>query len=82
MVQFGQTRLPSQALATSIVTQDAKNQDALEATPKIDGRTSTAEPLWTMFQNKTAKIGDHESTTRKDSDMIMQQEGWTIDKGL
>jgi hypothetical protein len=43
--------------------------------PKIDGMTSTAEPLWTILQNKAANIGDHEIITRKDSDTIMQQEG-------
>jgi hypothetical protein len=76
MVQFGQTSPPSQALAISLFIQDARNQDAPEAMPKIYGRTSTYEPLWTMLQNKAAKIGDHESTTMKDSYTIMQQEGW------
>jgi hypothetical protein len=47
--------------------------------PKIDERTSTAEPLWTIVQNKASKIGDRESTTSKDSDTIMQHEGWTKD---
>jgi hypothetical protein len=47
--------------------------------PKIDDRTSTAEPLWTILQNKAAKIGDHESTTRKYIDTIMQKEDWTKD---
>jgi hypothetical protein len=79
VVQCGQTSPLSQALAISLFTKDARNQDAPEAMPKIDGRTSTAEPLWTILQNKAAKIGDHESTTRKDSDMIMQQEGCTKD---
>jgi hypothetical protein len=79
MVQFGKTSPPSQALAISLFTQDARNQDAPEAMPKIDGRTMTAEPLWNMLQNKAAKIGDHESTTRKYSDAIMRQEGWTKD---
>jgi hypothetical protein len=47
--------------------------------PNIDGRTSTAEPLWTILQNKAANVVDHESTTRKDRNMIMQQEGCTKD---
>jgi hypothetical protein len=47
--------------------------------PKIEGRISVAEPLWTILQNKAANIGDHESTTMKDSNTIMQQEGWTKD---
>jgi hypothetical protein len=47
--------------------------------PKIDGRTMTAESLSTVSQNKAANIGDHESTTRKDSYVIMQQEGWAKD---
>jgi hypothetical protein len=41
--------------------------------PKIEGRISMAEPLWTILQNKAAKVGDHESNT------IMQEEGWTKD---
>jgi hypothetical protein len=77
MVKFGQTSPPSQAQAISIFIQDSRNQDAPEAMPKIEGRESMAEPLWTILQNKAAKIGDHESTTMKDSDTIMQQEGWT-----
>jgi hypothetical protein len=79
MVQFGQTSPPPQSLAISLFNQDDRNQDALEAMTKIDGRTSMAEPLWTILQNKAAKIRDHESNTMKDSDMIMQQEGWTKD---
>jgi hypothetical protein len=55
MVQFGQTSPPAQALPIIIVTQDARNQDALEAMPKIDGRTGTAEPLWAILQNKAAR---------------------------
>jgi hypothetical protein len=38
MVKFGQTIPPSQAIAISIFTQDARNQDAPEAVPKIEGR--------------------------------------------
>jgi hypothetical protein len=70
---------PSQALSIILFTQDVRNQDALEAMPKIDGRTMTAEPLWTMLQNMAASIGDREITTRKDSDTTIQQEGWTKD---
>jgi hypothetical protein len=73
MVESGQTIPPSQDLAISLLNQYARTQDAREAMPKIEGRTSMAEPLWTILQNKTAKIGDHESTTMKDSDTIMQQ---------
>jgi hypothetical protein len=76
MVQFGKMSTPSQALAISLLMKDARNQDALKAMPKIDGRTSTAEPLWTILQNKAANIGDNESTTMKDSNTIMHQEGW------
>jgi hypothetical protein len=75
MVKFGQTSPPYQDLAISLFTQDARNQDAPQAMPKIEGRTSMAEPLWTILQNKAAKIGDHESTTVQDSDTIIQQEG-------
>jgi hypothetical protein len=73
MVQFGKTSPPSRALSISIFTQDARNQDAPEAMPKIEGRTSMAEPLWTILQNKAAKIRDHESTKMEYSDTIMQQ---------
>jgi hypothetical protein len=45
MVKFGQMSPPSQALAVSIITQDARNQHAPEAMPKIEGRVSMAEPL-------------------------------------
>jgi hypothetical protein len=79
MVKFGQTSPPAQALATSPFTQDARNQYAPEAMPKSEGMTSMDEPLWTILQNKAAKVGDHESYTMQDSDMIMQQEGWTKD---
>jgi hypothetical protein len=48
MVESGQTSHPSQALATSPFTQDARNQDAPETMPKSEGRTSMAEPLWTI----------------------------------
>jgi hypothetical protein len=48
MVQFVQKSIPSQALAISLFAQDARNQDAPEAMPKIDGRTMTAEPLLIM----------------------------------
>jgi hypothetical protein len=41
MVQFGQTSPPSQSLAISIFAKDDRNQDALEATSKIDGRVMT-----------------------------------------
>jgi hypothetical protein len=36
--------------------------------PKIEGRTSMAEPLWTILQNKAAKVVDH---TMQDSKTIM-----------
>jgi hypothetical protein len=49
MVKFGKTSPPSQALAISLFTQYARNQDAPEAMPKIEGRTSMAEPLWTIL---------------------------------
>jgi hypothetical protein len=75
MVKSGQMRHPSQALSTSPFTQDARNQDAPEAIPKSEGRTSMAEPLWTILQNKAAKIVDHESNTMQDSNTIMQKEG-------
>jgi hypothetical protein len=79
MVKYGQTSPPYQALATSPFTQDAINQDALEAMPKSQGRTSMYEPLWTTLQNKSAKLGDHENNTMQDSNTIMQQEYWTKD---
>jgi hypothetical protein len=72
-VKFGQTSPPSQALATSPFTQDSRNQGAPEAMPKSEGMTSMAESLWTILQNKAAKVGDHESNTMQDSDTIMQQ---------
>jgi hypothetical protein len=71
MVKYGQTSLPSQALATSPLTQDARNQDAPEAVPKSEGRTSMAESRWTILHNKAAKVGDHESNTMQDSNTIM-----------
>jgi hypothetical protein len=79
MVKFGQMASPPQTLAISLFTQDSRNQDAPEAMPTIEGRTSTSEPLWTILPNKASKIRDHESTTMKDIDTIMQQEGWTKD---
>jgi hypothetical protein len=79
MVKSGQTSPPCQSLATSPFTQDAINQDALEAMPNSEGRTSMAEPLWTILQNKAAKVVDHESNTLQDINTIMQQEGWTKD---
>jgi hypothetical protein len=79
LVKFGQTNPPSQALAISLSTQDTRNQDAPEAMPKIEGKTSMAEPLWTILQNKADKIGYHESTIMKYSNTIMQQEGWKKD---
>jgi hypothetical protein len=79
MVKYVQTSPPSQALATSPSTQDARNQDAPEATPKSEGRTSMAEPMWTILQNNAAKVGDREINTMQDSNTIIQQEGWTKD---
>jgi hypothetical protein len=38
-----------------------------------------AEPLWTILQNKAAKVVDRESNTMQDSYTIMQQEDWTKD---
>jgi hypothetical protein len=49
MVKFGKTSPPSQALATSLFTQDARNQDAPEDIPKSEGMISMAEPLWTIL---------------------------------
>jgi hypothetical protein len=57
----------------------ARSQDTPEAMPKSEVRTSMAEPLWTILQNKAEKVVDHESNTMQDSNMIMQQEGWTKD---
>jgi hypothetical protein len=74
MVKCGQTSPLSQALAISLFTQDARNQDVPEAMPKIEGGNSIAEPLWTILQKKAANIGDHEITTMKDSNMFMQKE--------
>jgi hypothetical protein len=48
MVQFGQTSSPPQSLAISLFAQDARNQDAPEAMPQIDGRNMTAESFWTV----------------------------------
>jgi hypothetical protein len=79
MVKFGPMSPPDQALANSPFTQDARNQDVPEDMPKSEGRTSMAEPMWTILQNKAAKVGDPESTTMKDSDTIIQQAGWTKD---
>jgi hypothetical protein len=79
MVKFGQMSPPSQDLATSLFTQDARNQDVPEAMSKSEGRTNMAEPLWPTLQNKAAKVVDHESNTMQDSGMIMQQAGWTKD---
>jgi hypothetical protein len=79
MVESGKTSHPSQALATIPFTQDAINQDAQEAMHKSEGRTSMAEPMRTILQNKAAKVVDHESNTMQDSNTIMQQEGWTKD---
>jgi hypothetical protein len=59
MVEYGQTSHPSRALATSHFTQDARNQDAPETMPKSEGRTSMAEPLWTILQNKVANVVDN-----------------------
>jgi hypothetical protein len=73
MVEYGQTSPPSQALAASPFTQDARNQDAPEAIPKSEGRTSMAEPLWTILQNKADKVVYHEIVTMQDSNMILQQ---------
>jgi hypothetical protein len=79
MVKFGQKSPPSQAQSTSPFTQDARNQDAPEAMPRSEGMTSMAEPLWTILQNKAAKLGDHEIYTMQDSDTIMQKVIWTKD---
>jgi hypothetical protein len=43
---------------------------------KIEGRTSTSEPLWNILQTKAANIGEQESTIMNKSDTNMQQEGW------
>jgi hypothetical protein len=75
LVESGQKRYPSQALATSPFTQDSRKQDAPEAMPKSEGRTSMTEPLWSILHNKAANVVDHESNTMQDSNTIMQQEG-------
>jgi hypothetical protein len=72
-----ETSHPSQALATSPFTQGAINQDAPEPMTKSEGRTSMAEPLWTLLQKKATKVVDHEINTMQDSNTIMQQQGWT-----
>jgi hypothetical protein len=74
LVKFGKQNMPPQSRAVSIYVQDSKNQDAPEATPKIYGRTITAEPFCTMSHNEAAKIGGHEIITREDSYDIIQQE--------
>jgi hypothetical protein len=79
MVQYGQTNPLYQALAIRLSTQDTINQDAPETMPNIECRTSTSETFWTILQNRAAKKGYQESTIMKDSDTIMQQEGWTKD---
>jgi hypothetical protein len=79
MVEYGQTSHPSQALATSPCTPYSRNQDAPEAMTKSEGRSIIAEPLWTILQNKAAKVVDRKSKTMQDSNTIMQQEGWTKD---
>jgi hypothetical protein len=76
MVESGQTSHPSQDLAISPFTGDNRNQDAPEAMPKSEGRTSMAEPLWTILQKKASKVVDHESNTMQDRNTIMYQEGW------
>jgi hypothetical protein len=38
-----------------------------------------AGPLWTILQNKAAKVVDHESNTIQDSNTIMKQEFWKKD---
>jgi hypothetical protein len=42
--------------------------------PKIDGRTMTAEPFWTMSENKAANIGGHERNIMEDIHAIIHQE--------
>jgi hypothetical protein len=79
MVESGQTSHYSQSLATSPFTQDARKQDAPEAMPKSEGRTSMDEPLLNNLQNKVANVVDNESNTILDSNTIMHQEGWKKD---
>jgi hypothetical protein len=79
VVKYVQMIPPSQSLATSLFNQDARNQDAREAMPKNECRTSMAEPLWTILQNKAVKVVDHESNTMQDNNTIMQQEFCTKD---
>jgi hypothetical protein len=76
MVEYGQMSHPSQTLDTIPFTQDARKQDRPEAMPKSEGRTSMAEPPWTILQNKAVKVVDHESNTMQDSNTIVQQEDW------
>jgi hypothetical protein len=79
MVQFGKMIPPPRSLAISLFAQDAINQDALEDMPKIEGRNMTDKSFWTESHSKASKIGDHERTIRKDSYVIMHQEGWAKD---
>jgi hypothetical protein len=72
MVQFGQMSPPSHALASRLSSQDTRTQDTPEAMPKIEGRTSTSEPLWNILQIKAAKIGELESTSMNNSDTTTQ----------
>jgi hypothetical protein len=51
MVKFGKQSIPPQSRVVSLSVQDARNQDAPKAVPKIDGRTMTAVPFWTVSQN-------------------------------
>jgi hypothetical protein len=46
---------------------------------KIEGSTSTSEPLWNILQTKASKIGEQESTIMNDIHTTMHQEGWTKD---
>jgi hypothetical protein len=80
MVQFGQTSPPSHDLAYRLSTQYFRTQDAPEAMLKIEGRTSTSEPLSNIIQTKAVKIGEQESTILDNINTTIQQEVWTKEK--
>jgi hypothetical protein len=77
MVKFGQMIPPSHALDSTLSIQDFITQDAPEAMLKIEGSTSTSEPIWNILQTKAVNIGEQESTIMNNSDTTMQQEVWT-----
>jgi hypothetical protein len=80
LVKFGKQSNSPQSQVLILSVQDARNQDAPEAMPKIDGRNMMDVPLWILFQNKVDQTVGHEQIVREDSDAIMQQEVRTNDK--